>query len=160
VDEIHGLMDLYQADIAVLLTNTVCSGEAFVGATKDTAFAVVQWLNAWSEYGFAHEVGHLFGAGHALVDPNHHGSAPYAHGFCDPGHKIRTIMTRQCGHPNAKLMPNWSNPAICYEDIALGSCAENNARVIDENACRLASFRSPSDSLGTGWSPAPNPPGP
>ena len=64
MDEIHGLREKYDADVAVLIVDDDkgCGLSTRVFADVDDAFAVVHHDCATVDYSVAHEIGHLIGA--------------------------------------------------------------------------------------------------
>lgn len=147
MDEVHGRRDTVAADVVLLLTSsaassTKCGRAAAVGATPVTAFAVVLQNCAAANYTLAHEVGHLQGAGHNQEQDN--GSPyPYGHGYIYPAGGWRTIMAYPCPSTPCTRIPYWSNPNIRYGGVPMGTDAiSNNARVLNETASQVASFRT------------------
>ena len=74
-----------------------------------------------------------------LVDRNETPFA-YAHGYVN-GSKWRDIMSYQRGCDGCPRLPFWSNPRVLYRGEPTGTVANDNARVILEQAERVASFR-------------------
>ena len=129
MDEVHGLRDFHRADIAVLFVDDSkgCGLATRVGADADEAFAVVHHACAAANYTLAHEIGHLIGASHELSYVN--------------GTKWRDIMSvkESCGE--CPRIPVWSNPTVLIKGDPAGTAELNNARVIAEQAVRVAAFR-------------------
>jgi hypothetical protein len=129
MDEIHGLRDRYRADVAILVVDDAkgCGLATRVQADADEAFAVVHHECAATSYTLAHEVGHLIGARHELGYVN--------------GAKWRDIMsyTDACG--GCPRLAVWSSPTVLVDGEPAGSMELNNARVIAEQAARVAAFR-------------------
>jgi hypothetical protein len=129
MDEVHGLRDLYRADIALLVVDDPkgCGLATRVHADADDAFAVVHHACASTDYTIAHEVGHLIGARHELSYVS--------------GTKWRDIMglKERCG--GCPRVPVWSSPTVLVNGEVAGTAEFNNARVIAEQAGRVAAFR-------------------
>jgi Metallo-peptidase family M12 len=129
MEEIHTLRDLYRADIAILVMDDPkgCGLATRVRADADDAFAVVHHECAAASYTLAHEVGHLMGARHEFSYAN--------------GTQWRDIMgsIESCG--GCPRMPVWSGPTVLVNGEPAGTPELNNARVIAEQAARVAAFR-------------------
>ena len=83
MEEIHGLRDKYDADVAVLIVNDPkgCGLATRVFADANDAFAVVHHECAVATYSVAHEIGHLIGARHELAMDRTMTPFPYGHGY-------------------------------------------------------------------------------
>jgi hypothetical protein len=129
MEEIHGLRDKYRADVAVLIVDDSkgCGLATRVGADADEAFAVVHHACAAASYTVAHEVGHLIGARHELSFVN--------------GTKWRDIMAYKDSCGGCPRMPVWSSPTVLVNGEPAGTVEFDNARVIAEQAGRVAAFR-------------------
>jgi hypothetical protein len=129
MEEIHGLRDKYRADVAVLIVDDSkgCGLATRVGADADEAFAVVHHACAAASYTVAHEVGHLIGARHELSFVN--------------GTKWRDIMAYKDSCGGCPRMPVWSSPTVLVNGEPAGTAEFDNARVIAEQAGRVATFR-------------------
>jgi hypothetical protein len=143
LDEVNGLRDRHGADVAILLTGSSdACGVAYLNPSAGSAFGVVAENCATGYYSFAHEIGHIQGARHnAEIDP---ASTPFAygHGFYYPAQHWRTIMSYDCPGGCTRLN-SWSNPDKTRNGVTMGSTGvQDNARVLNETACRVAGFRS------------------
>jgi hypothetical protein len=129
MEEIHGLRDKYRADVAILVVDDSkgCGLATRVRADAAEAFAVVHHACAAANYTLAHEIGHLIGASHELSYVN--------------GTKWRDIMGSKESCGGCPRVPVWSNPTVLIKGEAAGTAELNNARVIAEQAARVASFR-------------------
>jgi hypothetical protein len=129
MDEIHGLRDRHRADVAILVVDDAqgCGLATRVQADADEAFAVVHHECAVTTYTLAHEVGHLIGARHELGYVN--------------GSKWRDIMSYKDACGGCPRLAVWSNPMVLVNGEPAGTMELNNARVIAEQAARVAAFR-------------------
>ena len=159
--------NFYNADIAILLTCTEPTMPTYayrIGVIPDTvtiigaagttepmsagSYAIVETYYAKAPtYTFAHEVGHLFGAGH-----EHEGytNVQYAnaHGFEIPypggGDRYRIIMhTGYLGWQDATRLNRFSNPNILFDWVSTGEVNESdNARQIEDVAIQVSNFQN------------------
>ena len=129
MEEIHGLRDKYRADVAILVVDDPngCGLATRVRADADEAFAVVHHACAAANYTFAHEIGHLIGASHELSYVN--------------GSKWRDIMGSKESCGGCPRVPVWSSPTVLIKGEVAGTAILDNARVIAEQAARVAAFR-------------------
>ena len=151
LDNIHARVSQTGTDITVLLTSKPGSnlcGIAYVGV-KNTAYAfgVVDDGCSISNHTFAHETGHIYGAGHDIANNSATG---IAHGLLVPGN-WRTVMSYACTSGVCPKIPYYSNPDITHpatidgvkKDIPIGTVAqENNAKILNDNAAVLAGLRA------------------
>ena len=140
--DIRRLRDEKRADIVGLIVDdpSGCGLSTRVGADADEAFFVVHHSCAAITISIAHEIGHILGARHdRLIDGNDTPFA-YGHGYVN-GRKWRDIMSYQKGCDGCPRLPFWSNPRMLYQGEPTGTLANDNARVILEQAERVASFR-------------------
>ena len=139
---IRRLRDEKRADIVGLIVDdpSGCGLSTRVGADAEEAFFVVHHSCAAITISIAHEIGHILGARHdRLIDGNDTPFA-YGHGYVN-GSKWRDIMSYQKGCDGCPRMPFWSNPRVLYQGEPTGTLANDNARVILEQAERVANFR-------------------
>jgi hypothetical protein len=142
MEEIHGLRDQYRADVAVLIVDdpTACGLATRVFADANEAFAVVHHECAATTYGVAHEIGHLIGARHDLNFDSTMWPFPYGHGYYND-RKWRCIMSQRESCGGCPRLPIWSSPTVMVDGEPAGSVDLDNARVIGEQAARVAGFR-------------------
>jgi Metallo-peptidase family M12 len=139
---IRRLRDEKRADVVGLIVDdpSGCGLSTRVGADAEEAFFVVHHSCAAITISIAHEIGHILGARHdRLIDANNTPFA-YGHGYVN-GSKWRDIMSYQKGCDGCPRLPFWSNPRVMYQGEPTGTLANDNARVILEQAERVASFR-------------------
>lgn len=133
MDEIDYAKDYYDADLAVLITESGAGcGRAYtIGSFEsDEAFCVVRRDCAISNYSVAHELGHLYGCRHdPYVDPN---DEPYdfAHGYVELSEEWRTVMAYNAfcsdNGTNCTRLGYFSNPTVNYEGDPTGTFDEND----------------------------------
>ena len=142
MDEIHPLRDKYKADVAILIVDDPkgCGLATRVYADAEEAFAVVHHECAAASYTLAHEIGHLIGARHDLNLDKNLNPFPYGHGYVN-GTKWRDIMSYKESCGGCPRLPVWSSPTILVKGEAAGTAELDNARVIAEQAARVAAFR-------------------
>jgi hypothetical protein len=92
----------------------------------------------------AHEIGHLIGARHDLNIDKVMVPFPYGHGFVN-GTKWRDIMSYKESCGGCPRLPVWSSPKVMIRGEPAGTPNTDNARVIAEQAARVANFRSALD---------------
>ena len=150
MDEVHGLRDKYDADVAVLVVDDPmgCGLSVRVGADAADAFTAVHHECAATMYSLAHEIGHLIGARHdrALDDTSR--PFAYGHGFVH-GKDWRTMMSYKESCDGCPRRPVWSGPDVKVDGVAAGDADTDNAKVIREEAARVASFRPERTSAST-----------
>lgn len=140
--DVKKLRNEKRADIVGLIIDspTGCGQATRVGAEADEAYFVVHHSCAAITYSIAHEVGHIIGARHdRVVDPNN-APFPFAHGFVN-GTKWRDMMSYRDACGGCPRIPFWSNPRVLYNGEPTGTAASDNARVILQEAERVAKFR-------------------
>src|SRR5262245_36985128 len=142
MDEIHPLRDKYRADVAVLIVDDPkgCGLATRVYADAEEAFAVVHHECAVASYSVAHEIGHLIGARHDLNMDRNMTPFPYGHGYVN-GTKWRDIMSYRESCGGCPRLPVWSSPRVTIKGEVAGTLDLDNARVIAEQAARVAAFR-------------------
>jgi hypothetical protein len=142
MDEIHGLRDKHRADVSVLIADDPqgCGLATRVFADADEAFAVVHHNCAALTYTVAHEIGHLIGARHDPAMDKVKTPFPYGHGYVN-GTKWRDIMSYKESCDGCPRIPVWSSPKVLIKGEPAGTPQQDNARVIAEQAARVAAFR-------------------
>jgi hypothetical protein len=142
MEEIHGLRDKYRADVAILIVDDAkgCGLATRVHADADEAFAVVHHDCAALTYTVAHEIGHIIGTRHELAIDKTMTPFPYGHGYVN-GNKWRDIMSYKESCGGCPRLPVWSNPKVMVQGEPAGTPDLDNARVIREQAGRVAGFR-------------------
>ena len=142
MDEIHPLRDKYKADVGVLIVDDPqgCGLATRVYADAEDAFAVVHHECAVTTYSVAHEIGHLIGARHDLGLDRTMTPFAYGHGYVN-GTKWRDIMSYKESCGGCPRLPVWSSPNVLIKGEPAGTSEQDNARVILEQAARVAAFR-------------------
>lgn len=153
MDEIHSLRSSNSrlADVVVLITNTKGEdgGIAKIGAEADTAFAIVGANVATAKFAFGHELGHLLGARHDVGTDPYTTPFAYGHGYIASDYSFRTIMAYECTYVTCPVVNYWSNPNVSFGGERMGNTqTANNARVINERASYVASFRGGNTNPG------------
>ena len=119
MDNVPALRDNYGADlVSLFIENAQYCGIAWIGPSANYGFSVINRGCASSNYSFAHELGHNFGARHdPYVDAS---TSPYAygHGLTDPAQGWRTVMAynNACAAAGTSCtrIPYFSNPNLTY----------------------------------------------
>jgi hypothetical protein len=144
MDEIHTLRDKHGADVGILIVDDPmgCGLSIRVAADEKDAFAAVHHECGATMHTLSHEIGHLIGARHDRALDNTTQPFPYGHGFVN-GTDWRTIMSYKDSCDNCERRPVWSSPDVKIDGVAAGDASTNNAKVIKEQASRVARFRSP-----------------
>jgi hypothetical protein len=142
MEEIHKLRDKYRGDVAILLVDdpSGCGLSTRVYAEASEAFAVVHHACAVMTYSLAHEVGHLIGARHDRSMDTSTEPFPYGHGYVH-GTTWRDIMSYKQSCGGCPRLPVWSSPNVQVKGEPAGTPDTDNARVIAEQAARVAGFR-------------------
>ena len=142
MEEVHGLRERHRADVVVLVVDDPagCGLATRVHADADEAFAVVHHECAASSYSIAHEIGHIIGARHDLNLDKTMTPFSYGHGYVN-GTKWRDIMSYKESCNGCPRVPVWSSPKVLVKGEPAGSSQLDNARVILEQATRVAGFR-------------------
>jgi peptidyl-Asp metalloendopeptidase len=88
----------------------------------------------------AHEIGHIIGARHDPSMDKIMIPFPYGHGYVN-GTKWRDIMSYRESCGGCPRLPVWSSPNVMIKGEPAGTAEQDNARVIAEEAPRVAAFR-------------------
>jgi Metallo-peptidase family M12 len=160
MDEVHALREQYKADVGLLIVHDPngCGLAAEVYARPERAFAVVHHECAANMYSLGHEIGHLIGARHDEALDSSVMPFAFGHGFVS-GNDWRTMMSYKESCGGCMRLPVWSNPEVLVHGKPAGSASSNNARVIADNAWRVASFHLGLGRAGMGFSSGDNKPG-
>jgi len=146
MDEVHGLRDLYDADLCLLYTTNLDGWGGFA-MDYQTSAANSFCASVWTQGGatFAHEYGHLIGLYH---DDYVSSSGGYARGYVwiGSGPNFRTIMaySNECSDNNTTCprILNWSNPDVDFGGNATGTSSTNDcARRLRERDDIVAGFQ-------------------
>jgi hypothetical protein len=140
--EVHKLRDEKRADIVGLIVDdpSSCGLSTRVAADSEEAYFVVHHSCAMITYSIAHEIGHIFGARHERTVDASNSPFDFGHGYVN-GRKWRDIMSYRESCGGCPRIPYWSNPRISYDGEPTGTDANDNARVILEQAERVTLFR-------------------
>ena len=140
--DVKRLRNEKHADIVGLIINNPngCGLSTRVGADSEEAYFVVHHACAAITYSIAHEIGHIIGTRHDRLTDGNEAPFPYAHGYIN-GSKWRDMMSYQEGCDGCPRIPYWSNPRVMYKGEPTGTPASDNARLILEQADRVAKFR-------------------
>lgn len=143
MDEVHALRDEHGADVGILVVDNPmgCGLSIRIAAEDKDAFAVLHHNCAATMYTLAHEIGHLIGARHDRALDDSTQPFPYGHGFVK-GTNWRTMMSYKDSCDGCERRPIWSSPDFNFKGVAAGDAITNNAKVIKEQARRVAGFRS------------------
>lgn len=150
---IRKLRNRYGADLVFVITDSKYAGIAWQlnrtskrsGKAKSQAFALVDCASGKDPkyHTFAHELGHLFGAGHSeqqKEDPGG-GYSKYSHGWqwTDLSkNKYCTIMTSPDEHSR---LPYYSNPDVRHDGMYTGTSKANNAKTIAKLMTYVSTYR-------------------
>jgi hypothetical protein len=140
--DVPRLRDEKGADIVGLIIDDAsgCGLSTRVAPDAEDAYFVVHHSCAMTGFSIAHEIGHVLGARHDRHTDALDSPFPYGHGYVN-GTKWRDIMSYQGGCEGCPRIPYWSNPRITYNGEPTGTDANDNARVILEQALRVSNFR-------------------
>lgn len=140
MDDIHQKRDSRAADLCVLLVSDYSwNGDAISYCpSPKAAFAVVSVSINTRRCIFAHEVAHLFGAGHEKRRLD--ACIEYAHAYINPIGRWGTIM--YSGRENWDIEPCWSNLTVPARGIAIGTPdEEDNARALRSYAHLVSAYK-------------------
>jgi Metallo-peptidase family M12 len=140
--QVRALRNEKRADVVALIVDdpSGCGLSTRVAAEAEEAFVVVHHSCAALTYSIAHEIGHIIGARHDRALDSNETPFAYGHGFVN-GTKWRDVMSYKASCNGCPRVPIWSNPRITYKGDTAGALDADNARVILEQAERVAKFR-------------------
>jgi hypothetical protein len=141
--DVKKLRDEKRADIVGLIIDNPkgCGLSTRVGPESDEAFFVVHHACASITMSIAHEIGHILGVRHDRFMDESNAPFAYGHGYVN-GTKWRDIMSYRESCNGCQRVPVWSSPDVIIRGEAAGTADyQNNARVIAEEAARVAAFR-------------------
>jgi hypothetical protein len=145
IDHVHQRRDQVDADLVMMVVGPAGSTCGLAWLLQDPArplddefaFGVIDTRCAANQFGYIHEIGHIFGAGHGESD---NGVFPYSSGFRVEG-SHRTIMASSSGVDCVcKRIPYFSSPRTVGGQV-LGSPTQDNSRTLNETMARVAGFR-------------------
>jgi hypothetical protein len=139
---IRDLRNAKRADVVVLIVDdpSGCGLATRVAADSEEAFAVVHHACAALTYSLPHEIGHIVGARHEEALDKTSTPCPYGHGYVNIS-KWRDIMSYKASCEGCPRLPVWSNPTVLIDGEPAGTVSADNARVLLEQAPRVAAFR-------------------
>jgi hypothetical protein len=139
---VRALRNEKRADVVALIVDdsSGCGLSTRVAADAEEAFVVVHHACAALTYSIAHEIGHIIGARHDRALDHNETPFAYGHGFVN-GSKWRDVMSYKASCNGCPRVPIWSNPRVKYKGDTAGALDADNARVILEQAERVAKFR-------------------
>lgn len=118
--------DYFSADVVTLYTSYPGTG----GEAATGGYLIVGAVDA-----FAHEMGHVLGAGHGWNGS----SGGYHHGYKRDNPTFHTRMVTTWGS-----IPYFSNPRLSYQGVPIGTMAHHDvARTINENRERVENTYDP-----------------
>ncbi len=150
-DEVEALRYTHGGDLVVLIgpgSNTygLCGLAGDVGATEETAFAMVAHDCSTVSYTFAHEIGHLQGARHNPENDVNPRPFPHGHGTTNIEAGFRTVMgynRASCPGGWCEKLLSWSSPEVLHQGVPTGDTEiRDNARVLRETTAEIAAFRT------------------
>jgi hypothetical protein len=154
LDNIHSARNAYAADLVSFwveegdycgIANTM---RTVSPSFESQGFSAVSRSCATGYYSFAHELGHNMGAGHDVYVETSNYPYSYAHGYTYPSAVApwRTIMAYndacQATGKYCTRLQYWSNPALRYSGVAMGSANADNRLTLNNTAKVVANFRS------------------
>jgi len=140
--KVRTLRNEKRADVVVLIVDDAsgCGLATRVAADSEEAFAIVHHTCAALTYSVPHEIGHIIGTRHDRSLDHNTSPFPYGHGYVN-GTKWRDIMSYKASCGGCPRLPVWSSPKVMIKGEPAGTAELDNARVISEQAARVAAFR-------------------
>ena len=131
-----------KADIVGLIVDdpSQCGLATRVAPDPEEAYFVVHHSCAALTFSIAHEVGHILGARHEPQIDADNAPSSYAFAYVS-GREWRDIMSYARSCDGCPRQPRWSNPRVQYLGQPTGTPTSDAARVILEQAERVAGFR-------------------
>lgn len=157
MDDVHALRNSVGADLVAMVYSGEGCGIGYLPASATSAFSVTDRSCLVGNRTMAHEIGHNQGAHHDRATVGTSSTTTYNYGFrrCNDTSAdnlgapyFRTILAYSCnGSPRVGY---FSNPAVLYSGVPTGvdpavnpSRGAFNARVLNDSAATVASFRTP-----------------
>ncbi len=150
MDVIHDWRDDLGADfVSLFVIEDGACGLGRCNSTSGTAFSVVNWGCAVSNFSFHHEIGHNQGCLHNRADSDCSGAYSYSYGwrfFGDGNDGWRTVMAYNNDDGDFTRINWFSNPNVLYDGQPTGvpvgdDDAADNVRTINNRATTVEGFR-------------------
>ncbi len=150
----QSLRNTHNADMVAMLVNSLSGcGIGYLMNNVGTAFesfaySITLRTCAVGNLTFAHELGHNMGSTHNPKNASNNPAYLYSYGHYIDG-SYRTVMSysNQCGSGCTRV-PQFSNPAIIYNNAPTGLLdTRNNTRSLENTADVVGSFRYSGSSL-------------
>lgn len=126
------------ADLVAFITGNDRSGQN-CGIAYVNSFESSTSHSCLDGFTFSHELGHNFGALHDRRNSGNFAALAYGHGYQDPRNRFRTLMAYDCPG-GCQRIPYFSADGFALGGVPIGTSTEDNARLVAENAGRIASF--------------------
>jgi hypothetical protein len=147
MDQIHGLRDIYAADIVMMAASLTDAGgrAAVIKAIESSAFQVTDTYAGWNAPVMAHENGHLFGCRHNIALDTTSTPYTYGHGY-RPSGTWGDVMSYVDSLSQYRIW--FSNPYETHLGVPRGNATTANcARVHHERKGAVAAFRDPMNTV-------------
>lgn len=151
MDGIHDWRNAWGADfVSLFVTEDGSCGLGRCTSDSGTAFSVVNWDCAVSNFSFHHEIGHNQGCLHNRGDSDCDGAYSYSYGwrfFGDSGDGWRTVMAYNNDDGDYTRINWFSNPDVIFDGRPTGApiggrSPAHNARTIINRAATVEGFRT------------------
>jgi hypothetical protein len=108
---------------------------------RSVGYNIVDFLCAWNNLSWIHEVGHNFGAAHNKENAESSGLFDYSYGQRWPK-QFRSIMAYKCDDASpCNRLARFTNPSIVYSGVTIGDARRtDNARTINQSRCAVADW--------------------